>query len=37
MNHRMPPDGTLEEKFELRHTVRFSDGGVFHRVLGARR
>ena len=22
MNHRMPPDGTLEEKFELRHIVR---------------
>ncbi len=30
MNHRMPPDGTLEEKFALRHTVRFSAGGVFH-------
>ncbi|WP_224823351.1 gamma-glutamyl-gamma-aminobutyrate hydrolase family protein [Cognatishimia sp. MH4019] len=35
-NHRMPPDGTLEEKFELRHTVTFSDGGVFHRLMGAR-
>jgi len=35
MNHRMPPDGTLEEKFELRHCVRFSDGGVFHRIMGA--
>ncbi len=35
MNHRMPPDGTLEEKFELRHTVRFCDGGVFHRLMGA--
>lgn len=35
-NHRMPPDGTLEEKFALRHTVTFSDGGVFHRLLGAR-
>ena len=23
MNHRMPPDGTLEEKFALRHAVRF--------------
>ena len=34
MNHRMPPDGTLEEKFELRHTVRFTDGGVFHRLMG---
>lgn len=35
MNHRMPPDGTLEEKFALRHTVRLSEGGPFHRVLGA--
>ncbi|GAB4388449.1 gamma-glutamyl-gamma-aminobutyrate hydrolase family protein [Albidovulum sp.] len=35
MNHRMPPEGTLEEKFALRHRVRFSEGGVFHRLLGA--
>ncbi|UOA14335.1 MULTISPECIES: gamma-glutamyl-gamma-aminobutyrate hydrolase family protein [Sulfitobacter] len=35
MNHRMPPDGTIEEKFELRHDVRFTEGGVFHRVMGA--
>jgi putative glutamine amidotransferase len=35
MNHRMPPDGTLEEKFELRHMVSFTDGGPFHRLLGA--
>ena len=35
MNHRMPPDGTLEEKFALRHPVRFTEGGVFHRLLGA--
>ena len=34
-NHRMPPDGTLEEKFELRHAVSFTDGGPFHRLLGA--
>lgn len=34
-NHRMPPDGTLEEKFALRHTVRFTPGGVFHRLMGA--
>jgi len=33
-NHRMPPDGTLEEKFALRHCVRFAEGGVFHRLLG---
>ena len=36
MNHRMPPDGTIEEKFALRHTVRFTEGGVFHRLMGAR-
>ncbi|WP_227287237.1 MULTISPECIES: gamma-glutamyl-gamma-aminobutyrate hydrolase family protein [Paracoccaceae] len=36
MNHRMPPDGTLEEKFALRHTVTFSEGGPFHRLMGAR-
>lgn len=36
MNHRMPPEGTLEEKFALRHMVTLEDGGVFHRLLGAR-
>ena len=35
MNHRMPPDGTLEEKFEHRHPVRLTPGGAFERVLGA--
>ena len=35
MNHRMPPDGTLEEKFELRHSVRFTEDGPFHHVMGA--
>ncbi|MCV2863665.1 gamma-glutamyl-gamma-aminobutyrate hydrolase family protein [Albidovulum sediminicola] len=35
MNHRMPPDGSLEEKFALRHTVSFSEGGPFHQLLGA--
>lgn len=35
MNHRMPPDGTLEEKFELRHDVTLSEGGLFHRIFGA--
>jgi len=34
MNHRMPPDGTIEEKFALRHCVHFREGGVFHRLLG---
>lgn len=35
-NHRMPPDGTIEEKFALRHTVTFKEGGPFHRLMGAR-
>jgi len=35
-NHRMPPDGTLEEKFALRHEVTFSDGGPFHRLMGSK-
>ncbi|RVV98794.1 gamma-glutamyl-gamma-aminobutyrate hydrolase family protein [Mesobaculum littorinae] len=35
MNHRMPPDGTLEEKFALRHKVSFTPGGVFARLMGA--
>lgn len=35
MNHRMPPDGTIEEKFALRHTVRFTEDGPFQAVLGA--
>lgn len=35
MNHRMPPDGTIEEKFALRHAVRFVPGGVFSQLLGA--
>lgn len=34
-NHRMPPEGTLEEKFELRHSVSFTDGGRFHQLFGA--
>jgi putative glutamine amidotransferase len=34
MNHRMPPDGTIEEKFALRHAVRFSEDGPFHKLLG---
>ncbi|NRB19321.1 MAG: gamma-glutamyl-gamma-aminobutyrate hydrolase family protein [Rhodobacteraceae bacterium] len=36
MNHRMPPEGSLEDKFALRHIVELRDGGVFHQVLGAR-
>jgi putative glutamine amidotransferase len=36
MNHRMPPDGTLEEKFALRHIVTLTEDGVFHRLFGSR-
>lgn len=35
MNHRMPPEGSIEEKFALRHPVRFTPGGVFARLMGA--
>lgn len=35
MNHRMPPDGTLEEKFALRHKVSFVEDGRFHQLMGA--
>lgn len=35
LNHRMPPDGTIEEKFALRHAVTVSEGGPFHKVFGA--
>jgi len=34
MNHRMPPDGTIEEKFAHRHIVNLTPGGVFSRVFG---
>ena len=34
MNHRMPPDGTLDEKFALRHCVHFNKGGVFDNLIG---
>lgn len=34
MNHRMPPEGSLDEKFALRHAVRFKSGGPFHQLLG---
>jgi putative glutamine amidotransferase len=35
MNHRMPPEGTPEEIFALRHMVTFTEGGVFARLMGA--
>ena len=34
-NHRMPPDGTLEEKFALRHEISLQAGGVFERILNS--
>jgi putative glutamine amidotransferase len=34
-NHRMPPDGTLEEKFAVRHEVTLTEGGPFHQLFGA--
>jgi len=36
MNHRMPREVTLEERFAPRHEVHLAEGGVFHRLLGAR-
>jgi len=33
-NHRMPPDGTLEEKFAMRHIVSLSANGPFQKVWG---
>ncbi|MDV7145371.1 gamma-glutamyl-gamma-aminobutyrate hydrolase family protein [Tropicimonas sp. TH_r6] len=36
LNHRMPPDGTLDEKFALRHIVTFAKNGRFHQLYGTR-
>jgi len=36
MNHRMPPEGSLDEKFAHRHSVKLTSNGPFHRLLGAR-
>ncbi|MDF2140059.1 gamma-glutamyl-gamma-aminobutyrate hydrolase family protein [Paenirhodobacter sp. CAU 1674] len=35
MNHRMPPEGTLEEAFALRHKVLLEPGGRFAQLFGA--
>ena len=35
MNHRMPPEGTVEEKFAHRHSVHFTKGGVFEQIIGS--
>lgn len=37
MNHRMPPDGTMAEKFERRHWVDLQSDGVFAELFGAER
>lgn len=34
-NHRMPPDGTLAEKFEHRHLVHLARDGRFSRMFGS--
>ena len=34
-NHRMPPEGTIAEKFGLRHDVNLVEGGLFHQLFGA--
>ena len=35
MNHRMPPLGTLEEKFAMRHSIDLIKNGIFSKVLQA--
>ncbi len=35
MNHRMPLEGTLEEKFAIRHRIELVDGGLFSKILNA--
>ena len=35
INHRMPPDGSLEEKFALRHKINLVENGCFCKILGA--
>ena len=35
MNHRMPPDGTLEEKFAHRHEIHLEKDGVFADIFGS--
>ena len=34
-NHRMPPDGTLAEKFEHRHLVHMKPQSPFNRIFGS--
>ncbi len=37
MNHRMPPDGTLEEKFAHRHEIILDDDSIFTKIFGSNR
>jgi len=34
INHRMPPDGTIEEKFAHRHVVHLAPDSPFSRIFG---
>ena len=34
MNHRMPPEGTLEEQFAIRHQVKINKNSVFEVIFG---
>ncbi len=36
MNHRMPTEGTIDDKFAVRHTVHLTEGGLYHQLLGAK-
>lgn len=36
MNHRMPPDGDIDEKFALRHPIEITAGGALEAILGER-
>jgi len=35
MNHRMPPEGTQEEKFAMRHDVNLTPDGHFAQIFGS--
>ena len=34
MNHRMPPEGTVDEKFAIRHSIEITKGGVLAGIVG---
>ncbi len=37
MNHRMPPDGDIDEKFAIRHDIDLTKHGLLENILGASR